>query len=100
MNPSTFKNPFSSGLGRVRKVLIGVINFLFVCHVVYDIYISIHPSFSFLQTLWVFCRVIFLNSQTGRIGAWVVAIGVVVSVCLVYCFAILPSLFTCNIFCR
>ena len=35
-----------------------------------------------------------MNSQTGRIGAWVVAIGVVVSVCLVYCFAMLPSLFT------
>lgn len=63
------------------------------CRLLYSYYF--HPLF-FLSsnTLWVFCRVIFLNSQTGRIGAWVVAIGVVVSVCLVYCFAMLPSLFT------
>jgi hypothetical protein len=34
----------------------------------------------------------FFDFQTGRIGAWVVAIGVVVSVS-----SLLPS-FTCNIF--
>ena len=64
-----------------------------MCHVVIcHIIISIH-YFLFKHSGF-FCRVIFLNYQTGRIGAWVVAIGVVVSDCLVYCFAMLPSLFT------
>jgi hypothetical protein len=59
----------------------------------YDIiyYISIHPFFS-ETLLGNNCHVAFFERQTGRIGAWVVAIGVVVSVSSLF-----PSFF-CIIF--